>query len=227
MTGAVINFWPVQNFVLQRELMVHQQLEKRGIADLRVLTAMRIVPRHQFIEADQLHRAYTDEPVPTLENQTVSQPWVVARMLEAAMVGPSDRVLEVGAGSGYAAAVCSMLALDVFTLERHESLARLAEERLSRLGYDNVFVRHGDGLFGWPEQAPFDVVLVPAAPRKLPLGLLDQLALGGRLIIPVGPRSHQRLLRVIRKDVAEFEQQSLETVHFVPLLPGITRAQAA
>lgn len=207
--------------------MVHQQLEKRGLTNPRVLTAMRIVPRHVFVEADQLHRAYTDEPVPIREGQTVSQPYVVARMLEAAMIQASDRVLEIGTGSGYGAAVCSLLAQDVFTIERHESLVHLAQERLTRLDYQNVFVRHGDGMRGWPEQAPFDVVLVPAAPAQLPYSLLDQLSLGGRLIIPVGPRSHQKLLRILRKDVAEFEQQALETVHFVPLVPGVTFARAA
>jgi protein-L-isoaspartate(D-aspartate) O-methyltransferase len=214
-------------FVLQRELMVHQQLEKRGLRDPRVLTAMRIVPRHLFVDRDQLPNAYADEPLPIAEGQTISQPYVVARMLEAAMITSSDRVLEVGTGSGYAAAVASVLARDVFTVERHEVLARAATERLARLEYLNVFVKHGDGMEGWHEHGPYDVVLVPAAPATIPLSLLDQLVLGGRLIIPVGPRSHQKLLRVTRKDTHEFEQQALETVHFVPLLPGVTRSKAA
>lgn len=217
----------MQPFVLQRELMVHQQLEKRGVKNPRVLTAMRIVPRHHFMEPEELHRSYTDEPVPIREGQTISQPYVLARMLEAAMIEPSDRVLEIGTGSGYGAAVCSLLAQDVFTVERHESLVRVAEERLARLEYQNVFVRHGDGTQGWPEQAPFDVILVPAAPPSMLLGLLDQLVFGGRLIIPVGPRAYQKLQRVVRKDLAEFEQQALETVRFVPMLPGVTFARAA
>lgn len=214
-------------FVLQRELMVHQQLEKRGIADPRVLTAMRLVPREHFVEPDHLDKAYADESVPMAEDQWVTQPYVVARMLEAAAIHPGDRVLEIGTGSGYMTACCSLLARDVFTIERHESLARLAEERLLRLGYENAFLRHGDGLAGWPELAPFDVVLVPAAPASLPYALLDQLALGGRLVIPVGPPSHQKLLRIVRTDRSEFEQKTLETVYFVPLVPGVTYALAA
>lgn len=217
----------MQPFVLQRELMVHQQLEKRGVADARVLTAMRLVPREHFVDPDYVDKAYADESVPMGEDQWVTQPYVVARMLEAAMIHPGDRVLEIGTGSGYMTACCSLLARDVFTIERHETLARLAEERLIRLEYQNAFVRHGDGLFGWPAIAPFDVILVPAAPSKLPYGLLDQLSLGGRLIIPVGPKSHQKLLRIVRKDRAEFEQQTMETVYFVPLVPGVTYARAA
>ncbi len=217
----------MQPFVLQRELMVHDQLEKRRVNDPRVLTAMRMVPRHHFVPPEHLLLAYADEPVPIGRGQTVSQPYVVARMLEAAALTSGDRVLEVGTGSGYAAAVCSLLVRDVFTLERHESLAREAEERLARLEYLNVFVRHADGMQGWPEQGPFDAVLVPAAPRQIPLPLLDQLAIGGRLIIPVGPASHQRLMRVVRTDKSVYEQQKLEAVHFVPLLPGVTHDQAA
>jgi protein-L-isoaspartate(D-aspartate) O-methyltransferase len=214
-------------FVLERELMVHKQLEKRGLLDPRVLTAMRVVPRHLFVDRDQLLLAYADEPLAIPEGQTISQPYVVARMLEASMITSCDRVLEVGTGSGYAAAVTSLLGRDVFSIERHELLARQAAERLARLEYLNVSVKHGDGMDGWSEHAPFDVVLVPAAPTTIPLSLLDQLVVGGRLIIPVGPRSHQKLLRVIRKDAHEFEQQALETVHFVPLLPGVTRSRAA
>jgi len=217
----------VQPFVLQREMMVHRQLEKRRVSDPRVLTAMRLVPRHLFVPPEHLPHAYSDEPLPIGEGQTISQPYIVARMIEAAQIASCDRVLEVGCGSGYAAAVCSLLARDVFTVERHERLAQAAEERLARLEYLNVFVRHGDGMQGWPEQAPFDAVLVPAAPRQIPLPLLDQLAIGGRLVIPVGPASHQKLLCVVRTDRSEYEQRSLETVHFVPLLPGVTRAQAA
>lgn len=207
--------------------MVHQQLERRGITDPRVLTAMRIVPRHAFVDADQLENAYAEDPVAIDCGQTMSQPYIVARMLEAAMITASDRVLEVGGGSGYAAAVTSLLAREVFTLERHEALARQAAERIGRLGYQNVVVLHRDGMAGLPEAGPFDVVLVPAAPVSIPLPLLDQLSLGGRLIIPVGPESHQKLLRVVRKDENEFEQHTLEGVRFVPLLPGVTRAAAA
>ncbi|MBK7863985.1 MAG: protein-L-isoaspartate(D-aspartate) O-methyltransferase [Archangiaceae bacterium] len=207
--------------------MVHQQLEMRGLREARVLTAMRVVPRHLFVEPAQQGLAYADEPLPIGEDQTISQPYMVARMLEAAAVGPHDRVLEVGTGSGYSAAVTSLLCQHVYSVERHESLARQATERLARLGYSNVSVQHADGTLGWVENALYDVVLVPAAPPTIPLALLDQLVIGGRLVIPVGQPSHQRLVRVTRRDRHEFEQQALEWVRFVPLLPGVTHAHAA
>src|SRR5262249_32209256 len=157
----------MQPFVLQRELMVHEQLEKRGIRDPRVLTAMRMVPRHHFVEPESLDRSYADEPLEIPEGQTISQPYIVARMLEAAEVTSSDRVLETGRGSGSWAAVATLPAGDVYSVERHERLVRLAEERLARLEFLNIFVKHGDGMLGWPEHGPYDVILVPAAPAAI------------------------------------------------------------
>jgi protein-L-isoaspartate(D-aspartate) O-methyltransferase len=207
--------------------MVREQLVPRGIVDPRVLAAMQKVPRHAFVDPSQLWCAYADEPVEIGEHQTISQPYIVAKMTQEARLEASDRVLEVGTGSGYAAAVAACVARDVFTLERHLSLATQAAERLARLGCLNVFVRHGDGMLGWEEHAPYDAILVPAAPPEIPPALLEQLAIGGRLIIPVGQHWGQRLLRVTRVSGSEYGREPLEFVQFVPLLPGVSGRAAA
>ena len=175
----------------QRARMVEQQLRARGIRDLRLLAAMVKVPREAFIAGEYLQDAYADHPVPIGAGQTVSQPYIVAAMVEALDVHQSDRVLEVGTGTGYEAAVLAELAAEVWTIERHAELADQAREILARLGYAQVHVVHGDGSVGLPEQTPFDKILVAAAAPQIPESLVEQLADGGRLVVPVGSRSEQ------------------------------------
>ncbi len=201
-----------------RERMVDAQLARRGIRDRYVLKAMRRVPREAFVAPGLEEFAYEDAPLPIAEEQTISQPYVVALMIAAASVRPGDRVLEVGAGSGYAAAVLSQIANAVFAIERHASLALAARQRLRRLGYDNVEVRAGDGTLGWPEAAPFDAILVSAGGPTVPEKLKQQLAIGGRLLIPVGTAEGQDLLKITRTGEAAFAEEKLGPVMFVPLI---------
>src|SRR2546423_10838543 len=163
----------------QRERMVQRQVARRGVRDVRVLEAMREVPREAFVAEGMREFAYEDSPLPIEAGQTISQPYIVAAMIEAAEIQPGDRVLEIGAGSGYAAAVMSRIAERVYTIERHATLSRTAAARLKRLGYDNVEIRTGDGTRGWPEAAPFDAILVAAGGPAIPQTLKDQLDLGG------------------------------------------------
>jgi protein-L-isoaspartate(D-aspartate) O-methyltransferase len=217
----------MEDFGPRREAMVREQLMRRGIVDPRVLDAMRQVPRELFLDAASRPYAYADEPVEIGERQTMSQPYIVAKMTQEAGIESSDRVLEVGTGSGYAAAVASQLARDVYGIERIRPLAEGAAERLARLGYLNVHVKHGDGSLGWEEHAPFDAILVPAAPVEIPDALLEQLAIGGRLVIPVGNRWTQQLTRVRRLSRDQYAREPLELVQFVPLLPGVKGTAAA
>jgi protein-L-isoaspartate(D-aspartate) O-methyltransferase len=200
-----------------RHRMVETQVARRGVRDPAVLAAMRQVPRESFMAPGFEEFAYEDSPIPIAEGQTISQPYVVAAMLEAAEVTSDDRVLEVGAGSGYAAAVASRMAGEVYAVERHDSLTRAAQERLRSLGYDNVTLRTGDGSQGWPEHAPFDAIIVSAGGPKIPEALKQQLAEGGRLVIPVGEMFEQRLLRLTRHG-EDFEQEDLGGVRFVKLI---------
>ena len=203
----------------QRERMVKHQLEGRGIDDERVLDAMREVPREEFVPADLRGYAYEDGPLPIGSEQTISQPYIVAIMVDALKLEPTDRVLEVGAGSGYAAAVMSRMTAAVYAIERHEALARQARGRVERLGYDNVEIAHGDGTVGWPEAAPFDAIVVAAAGPEIPDSLRRQLAVGGRMVIPVGPtRFEQRLVRITRHGEDDFREEEMEPVRFVPLI---------
>jgi protein-L-isoaspartate(D-aspartate) O-methyltransferase len=205
--------------VTNSERMVHRQIERRGIRDPRVLAAMRKVERGAFLPDAMREFAYEDTALPIEEGQTISQPYIVARMAEAAEISSGDRVLEVGAGSGYAAAVFGELAARVYAIERHAALAQLAESRLRSLGYGNVNVRTGDGTLGWPEAAPFDVIIASAGGPRVPEALRRQLAIGGHLIMPVGEtRSRQHLVRVTRTGKTDFEQETLERVMFVPLI---------
>ena len=198
--------------------MVAEDVARRGVADERVLAAMGTVPREAFVPAADRDRAYADRPLPIGWDQTISQPYVVAVMAEALELEPGDRVLEVGAGSGYAAAVLSRLADEVVTVERVPELAELAARRLAALGADNVAVRVGDGTLGWPDRAPYDGIVVTAGGPEVPPALVDQLAPGGRLVIPVGPLSAQRLVRVRRGPEGGLEQEDLGGVAFVPLI---------
>jgi protein-L-isoaspartate(D-aspartate) O-methyltransferase len=203
----------------ERDRMVERQVARRGIRDPNVLRAMREVPRDAFVPEGLQEFAYEDSPLPIEAGQTISQPYIVALMIEAAGVRRGDHVLEIGAGSGYAAAVISRIAERVYAVERHDELTRLAAGRMRRLGYDNVEIKTGDGTRGWAEAGPFDVVLVAAGGPAIPQPLKEQLDLGGRLVMPVGPsESEQRLIRVTRRDATHFEEEDLGGVMFVPLI---------
>ena len=207
------------NYAAQRERMVRQQIEGRGLHDPAVLAAMRAVPREQFVLEPHRPYAYDDTPLPIPANQTISQPYIVAYMIAALRLRPDDRVLEIGAGSGYAAAVLSHIVAAVYTVERHAGLADFARRRLARLGYDNVSLRLGDGTHGWPEHAPYDAIVVAAGGPSVPESLRAQLAVGGRLVMPVGrSRSQQHLLRLTRRAAEEYHEESLAPVAFVPLI---------
>lgn len=201
-----------------RESMVARQVAARGVRDANVLAAMSKVPRDRFIAENLREFAYQDTPLPIESDQTISQPFIVGYMTEGLGLRGGERVLEIGTGSGYAAAVLAEIASEVYTVERYENLATSARERLERLGYRNVYVRHGDGSRGWPEQAPFDAIVVAAGGPEVPHSLRDQLAVGGRLVIPVGPREVQELLQVTRLSESDFDERVLTQVRFVPLV---------
>lgn len=203
---------------LAREQMVQRQLAARDIADRRVLGAMRKVPRERFVPAEYAQHAYLDQPLPIGHDQTISQPYIVALMSQLARPAAGDRVLEVGTGSGYQAAVLAELAAQVYSIEIIAPLAARAASLLDELGYANVAVRSGDGYAGWPEHAPFDVIVVTAAPGRVPQPLLDQLAPGGRMVIPVGPAQAVQELRVIEKRTGgRLAERVVTPVRFVPL----------
>ena len=208
---------PTDRFATARERMVDVQLKRRGIADEAVLDAFRVVPREAFVSSEFAESAYDDHPLPIGEGQTISQPYVVAVMAEAARLGSASRVLEVGAGSGYAAAIYSRLAREVITIERHRSLAERARGTIAALGYRNVEVIEGDGSLGYPQRGPYDAILVAAGAPAPPPSLKEQLAEGGRLVIPVSVDSHQDL-KVITRHGDDYEEESLGGVRFVPLL---------
>ena len=207
---------PADPYAELRTRMVREQLAARGIRDARVLAAMARVPRHELVPEANRDEAYEDGPLPIGEGQTISQPYVVAAMSEAAALEGDERVLEVGTGSGYQAAVLSELAREVYTIELEPVLAARAKRDLERLGYQNVHTRTGDGYRGWPEAAPFDAILVTAAPDHVPPDLLEQLKVGGRLVIPVGGRFDQELW-VYTKTDRGVERRQLMPVRFVPL----------
>lgn len=210
--------WRMNTAESKRARMVTEHLRRRDIIDPRVLMAMATVPRHEFVPPELVEHAYDDAPLPIGAEQTISQPYVVAWTAQALAVGPRDRVLEIGTGSGYAAAVLGVLAAEVDTIERIEVLARSAREVLERLGFSNVHVHHADGTLGWPEGAPYDAIAVAAGAPQPPQALLDQLAIGGRLVLPIGPPDHQQLVRIIRRGETTFEELTLGDVRFVPLL---------
>lgn len=206
-----------EEFAPQLAKMIETQLRRRGVTDAALLTAIERVPRHEFVAEEFRARAYDDVPLPIGGGQTISQPYIVAAMTAALHLRSGDRVLEIGTGCGYQAAILSCLAKEVFTVERQPGLARSASERLARLGYANVHVHWGDGTLGLPEFAPFDAILVAAAAPAVPAPLLAQLAEGGRMILPVGDPEHQEL-QLIEKQGMELLKSTLEGCRFVPLV---------
>ena len=205
------------DMTLERERMVDEQLVRRGISDPAVLDAMRRVPRELFVPPNLARHAYEDSPLPISLGQTISQPYIVALMVEALELHPDDRVLEIGTGSGYAAAVIAEIAKDAYTIERHSELAETARGRLADRA--NVHLRHGDGTLGWPEAAPFDAILVSAGGPDVPEPLRQQLAPGGRLVIPIGSTTRlQVLIRLRRLAGGRWEREELADVTFVPLI---------
>lgn len=203
------------SFAKERERMVREQIAARDVSDARVLAAMRKVPRHLFVPERHRDDAYSDSPAPIGHDQTISQPYIVAKMTELAQVAPGARVLEIGTGSGYQAAVLAELAGQVYSIEIVQPLADQARQTLEQLGYKNVHVRHGDGYRGWPEQAPFDAIVVTAAAPRVPEPLLQQLKVGARLVIPVGD-DDQELLVVTRTEQG-FDRKVELPVRFVPM----------
>jgi len=207
------------DFAALRDRMVEEQLRARGIADARLLEAFRAVPRELFVSEAMRELAYDDGPLPIGAGQTVSQPYIVALMIEAAEVEPGERVLEVGGGSGYAAAILARIADEVVTVERHAGLAADARARLAALGAGNVRIVEGDGSAGLPDDAPFEAILVAASGRHVPQALIDQLSVGGILVMPIGePDTVQRLIKVTRASEREVRREDLGPVRFVPLI---------
>ncbi len=204
---------------MRREMMIERDLKGRGIHDPGVLRAMREVPREEFVTPELQDQAYEDYPLPIEEGQTISQPFMVAYMAEVLKLSPTDRVLEIGTGSGYSAAVLSRIASEVYTVEHFADLAASAGERLQRLGYNNIRIFVGDGTLGWPEHAPYNAIVVTAGAPRVPEPLLTQLVIGARLVVPVGPHHYvQSLVRVIRIKENEYKEEDLMAVQFVPLI---------
>jgi protein-L-isoaspartate(D-aspartate) O-methyltransferase len=202
----------------ERHDMVREQIQARGISDTRVLQAMRDVKRHLFVPGESAPEAYEDYPLSIGEGQTISQPYIVALMSELLELEAEDRVLEIGTGSGYQAAILSKLAGEVYSIEIVPSLGDAAAKRLDLLGYDNVTVKIGDGYKGWPEKAPFDAVMVTAAPPEIPQALVDQLAEGGRMVVPVGTNYQELML--LRKEKGIVTKKVITAVRFVPMVKG-------
>jgi protein-L-isoaspartate(D-aspartate) O-methyltransferase len=198
--------------------MISDQLVRRDIVDRPVLAAFAAVERDQFVPRELVAHAYDDAPLPIGSGQTISQPYVVAMTVQALQLKGHERVLEIGTGSGYAAAILGSIVREVETIERIEALASAAAERLARLGFTNVHVHHGDGTLGWPPGAPYEAIAVAAGAPRPPRSLLDQLAVGGRLVLPHGDVDHQRLTRITRRDVDRFDEEDLGEVRFVPLV---------
>lgn len=208
-------------FYAKRRAMVEQQIKGRGITDQKVIEAMLETKRHLFALPQLQHLAYEDAPFPIGHGQTISQPYIVGYMTEAARLKPSDRVLEIGTGSGYQAAILARIVKEVYTIEIVKPLAQSAKERLEKLGYKNIVVKHGDGYQGWPEYAPFDAIIVTAAPSEIPQELVKQLNTGGRMVVPVGSVFQE--LYLIERTSEGISKQSLLPVRFVPMVTGETK----
>ena len=210
---------PTTDYAAQREAMVERQLKRRGIGEELILNAFREVPREAFVSPANAHMAYGDHPLPIEAGQTISQPYIVALMIQAAGLKPGDRVLEVGAGSGYAAAVMSRIARRVVGIERQHALVEVARERMERLGFGNVEIVEGDGTMGWPSQAPYEAILAAASGSHVPEALIAQIAPGGSIVMPVGdPGWVQKLVKVTRRADGSLDQADLGEVRFVPLI---------
>ncbi len=205
-------------YARKRAQMVDEQIKRRGVSDEKVLTAMRSVKRHLFVSAVRRYAAYGDYPLAIGYRQTISQPYIVAYMTEAALLSPGDKVLEIGTGSGYQAAILAEIVEKVYTVEIMQPLAEEAQKRLKDLGYTNIFIRHGDGYKGWPEEAPFDAIVVTAAPTAIPEELVGQLKVGGRMVIPVGS-FYQELYRITKTEDG-VKKENLLPVRFVPMVHG-------
>jgi protein-L-isoaspartate(D-aspartate) O-methyltransferase len=212
---STINQRTEEMYEKMRQKMVEDQIEKRGVSDKKVLDAMRNVPRHEFVPDHLKKYAYADEPLPIGEDQTISQPYIVAYMTEYLNLEADYNVLEIGTGSGYQAAVLAEIIDTVYTIEIVDVLATKAKQTLDRLGYENVFVKGGDGYKGWPEHAPFDAIIITAAPTKIPKPLLQQLKIGGHMILPLGDYSQELVL--IEKRENDYKQEKLLPVRFVPM----------
>jgi len=207
------------DFAAEREAMVERQIESRGIREPTILEAFRSVPREEFLADEYRDLAYGDHPIPIEAGQTISQPYIVALMIHAAEIKCGDRVLEVGAGSGYAAAVMSRIAGEVIAMERQAELVAVAQERMQRLGYDNVRIVEGDGTRGWPGEAPYDAILAAASGSHVPPAWVEQLAEGGRIVMPVGdPGWVQKLVKVTKGPAGKLITEDLGAVRFVPLI---------
>jgi len=210
----------------ERKRMVARQIRERGVSDPNVLNSMLTVPRHAFVRHRDLRRAYADHPLPIGLGQTISQPYIVAYMTEALQLKPDSKVLEIGTGSGYQAAVCAEIAKQVYTIEIVEGLANRATKCLKELGYPNVFVRFGDGFFGWPEEAPFDAIIGTAAAGRIPEPLLEQLKPGGRMILPYGsPRGFQYLVLITKDDKGNLRKRNVMPVTFVPMTGEVMKPE--
>ena len=209
------------SFASQRHLMVESQIKSRGIIDKNVLRAMRNIPRHKFVPDLLKEEAYIDDPLPIGEGQTISQPYIVAYMTEQLELKKTDKVLEIGTGSGYQAAILAEIVDSVFTIEIVDDLAKRAEKNLKDLDYKNVFVKSGDGYKGWPSEAPFDAIIITAAPTKIPQPLIDQLSIGGRMILPLG-NLYQELV-LLTKTESGIQKKTLLPVRFVPMTGEIQK----
>ena len=208
-----------RDYAAEREAMVERQLKSRGISEKMILDAFREVPRECFVSQEYAHLAYGDHPLPIEANQTISQPYIVALMIQAAGIGLRDNVLEVGAGSGYAAAVISRIAGKVIAIERQHGLVELSRDRMRRLGFDNVEIVEGDGTKGWPDEAPYDAILAAASGSHVPQALVAQLAPGGRIVMPIGrPGWAQELVKLTKQEDGTLKQENLGGVRFVPLI---------
>lgn len=212
-------------FTQKRQHMVEADLKPRGIKDAKVLEVMAALPRHLFVDEHLRDRAYADHPLPIDEGQTISQPYVVALMTEALRLKPSDRVLEIGTGSGYQAAVLAGIVREVCTIEIRKKLADKAGARLREMGYRNVKVKHGDGYFGWPEEGHFDAIMITAAANHIPPPLIKQLREGGRLILPLGSTVYHQMLTLGVKRTGELDIQQMGAVAFVPMVGKVQGSQ--